>query len=77
MAGVGANGSVTVHPNCGEKCCVACEYWTGIREVTYNGTAATSRDGQSAFCTMKKENTFPINVCRCNPNSFKKWSYLK
>lgn len=77
MAGIGANGSVTTHPNCGEKMCVGCEYWTGIREVTYNGTAATSKDNKSAFCKMKKANTYPNQPCLCTPISFKKWTYLK
>lgn len=77
MAGIGANGSITTYPNCGEKLCAGCEYWTGIREVTYNGTAATSKDNKSAFCIMKRINTYPNQPCLCMPNGFKKWHYLK
>ena len=44
MAFLGANGSVTSIPNSGEKICVGCEYWKGSRDITYNGTGATSMD---------------------------------
>ncbi|MBE6846279.1 MAG: hypothetical protein E7508_11430 [Ruminococcus sp.] len=74
---IGPNGAVTTFPNCGEKTCVACEYWTGSRSVTYNGSAATSRDNKAALCTMKKSQTFPQQPCLCTPNKFIKWSQLK
>jgi len=77
MAGIGPNGIVTTHPSSGEKICVGCEYWTGARDVTYNGTAATSRDKYAAFCKMKKADTLPNQPCLCTPNKFMKWSYLK
>ena len=77
MAGLGPNGMVTTHPNCGEKICVGCEHWTGSREVTHMGFAATSKDSKPAFCKMKKGDTYPINVCSCSINKFEKWSWLK
>lgn len=73
MAFVGAVGIITSFPNCGEKHCVACDHWTGGRDIGYNGTAATSRSGAEAFCVLNKNNTTPMYGC----NNFKKWSYLK
>ena len=58
MAYVGAVGIITSFPNCGEKHCVACDHWTGGRDIGYNGTAATSRSGAESFCALKKNNTF-------------------
>ena len=66
MAFLGSNGIVTSIPNCGEKICVGCEYWTGTREITYNGSGATSKNGNSAFCVLKKANTFPGQPCSCS-----------
>ena len=77
MAGIGPNGAVTTHPSCGEKICAGCEYWTGAREVTYNGTASTTRDNRAAMCKMKKAQTFPQQPCVCTPSKFEKWSWLK
>ena len=77
MAGIGSNGSVTTYPNTGEKLCAGCDYWTGARDVTYNGTAATSRDKDAAFCRMKKADTLRNQPCLCTPKKFMKWSYLK
>ena len=77
MASIGINGIVTSHPNCGEKMCVACEHWQGERDVTFNGSAATSKSNRSAFCNMKHSNTFPQQPCLCTPNKFIKWNQLK
>ena len=77
MPSLGPNGIVTSHPNAGEKNCVACEYWIGARDVTYNGSAATSKSNRAAKCVMKKTDTFPQQPCLCTPNQFKKWSWLK
>ena len=77
MAFLGANGSVTSIPSSGEKICVGCEYWKGSRDITYNGTGATSMDDSPAFCTLKKADTYPGQPCSCSGIRFKKWSYLK
>ena len=73
MAWVGAVGIVTTFPSSGEKLCVGCEYWKGERDITNNGTSATSRSGSDAFCVIKKNKNFPTGTC----SNFKKWSYLK
>lgn len=77
MSLLGSNGVVTTLPNGGEKICVGCEYWTGARDVTSMGEGATSKNGESAFCILKKANTYPGQPCSCPTISFKKWSYLK
>lgn len=73
----GSNGSVTSIPCNGEKICVGCDYWKGQRKVSNNGTGATSHDSGSAYCIMKKSNTFPNQPCTCSPQKFIKWEYLK
>ncbi|HRU97406.1 hypothetical protein [Ruminococcus sp. XPD3002] len=73
MAFRGAVGIITSFPNHNEKHCVGCEHWKGERDITYGGTAATSKNGSQAFCVMRKNNTLPDYGC----NNFKKWTYLK
>jgi hypothetical protein len=77
MAGIGPNGRFTSHPNCGEKHCVACEHWTGARELSYNGTAATSLSSQGAMCTVKRAVVTPNLGCSCSTMKFEKWRLIK
>lgn len=77
MAGIGANGSVTTFPNNGEKLCAGCEYWAGERKITQMGTAASSLNGNSAMCKIRKSATFPQQPCLCTPIKYIKWSVLK
>jgi len=77
MPGIGANGSVTTFPANGEKVCAGCEYWRGVREVTYSGSCATTPNGQAARCVKKNGNTLPNSPCLCSPQCFQKWNELK
>lgn len=77
MAFLGPNGSVTSFPNSGEKHCVACEHWCGARELSYNGTAATSMSGHPAVCEIKRVNVFPQQACSCPTMKFQKWHLIK
>ena len=77
MAMLGQNGKVTTFPNNGEKLCVGCEYWRGPRELTYNGSAATSVSGQPAMCEIKRANVLPQQPCACPTIKFEKWRLIK
>lgn len=71
------NGTYTTFPNSGEKICVGCEYWTGRRELTYNGTAATSVNGEPAMCECKREKVYPQRPCSCSSCKFRKWHMIR
>ena len=77
MSTIGVNGSITTYPGSGEKICAGCEHWKGKRCITENGSAACTDDNNCGFCSVKKVNVFPGNVCICVPSSFKKWVKLK
>lgn len=66
---------VTSFPNNGEKLCVSCEYWTGYREITYNGSAATSTSMRAAMCEACRKEVLPNQPCVCA--SFKKWRLIR
>ena len=73
----GQNGVITSFVNGSEKVCVTCEYWTGGRDITYNGTAATSHSSGSAYCIKKGSDTFPNAACTCNGQKYEAWHSLK
>ena len=77
MALLGANGVVTSFPNTGEKLCVACEYWTGRRELTNNGNSATSVNGEPAMCECKRDRVYPQRPCSCPSSKFVKWHLIR
>ena len=71
---VGTNGVITSFPNNGEKCCVSCEHWCGGREISYIGSAATSKSKESALCELKRTVVFPQQGCTIH---YQKWHLLK
>ena len=77
MAMIGQGGKITSFPNNGEKHCVACEHWCGARELSYNGTAATSISNQGAMCAIKRSVTYPNQACSCPTSKFEKWRMIK
>lgn len=77
MAHLGPNGIVTSFPNTGEKLCVACEYWTGPRELTNSGYAASSLNGNPAMCESKRDRVYPQSPCSCPTVKFMKWRMIR
>lgn len=75
MAHIGQGGNITSFPNTGEKHCVSCDNWNGPRELSFNGSAATSLAVAPARCDACGKNTLPTQPCSCG--RYAKWRSIR